>query len=105
VDGTLTGSRDGVPLGTLQAGSTIQAGGITDWDAARADVDARHIFDLPQEWLHGVVTLQAEVTTSTQPALCSLSTIPTQASLMTASAETTVMTKTVTFHSLQLCGA
>ena len=79
VDGTLTGSRDGATLGTIQAAASIQAGSITDWDAARADIDTSLVFDLPQDWLHGVVTLRAEATTA----------------VMTGTA---VMTTTVSFH-------
>ncbi len=86
VYGTLTGLRDGVSLGTLQAHSPIQAGSIADWDTARADADTSFIFDLPQNWLHGVVTLKAEVTTGSQPAHCA------------AVAETAVLTKKVSFH-------
>lgn len=86
VYGTLTGARDGATLGTIQAAASIQAASITDWEAARADVDSSLIFDLPQDWLHGVVTLRAEVTTNSQLMHC------------TAASETAVMTTTVSFY-------
>ena len=62
VDGTLTGTRSGTDLGTLVARSPIAAGSILDWDAARMNADAGLIFDLPQDWLAGVVTMRVEVT-------------------------------------------
>ena len=88
VDGTLTGSRAGAPLGTLQARSPIRAGSISDWDAVLGDLDASLVFDLPQDWLHGTLTLRAEVGTGTTATACASSTAE----------ETAVLTSTATFH-------
>ncbi|MBN1248040.1 MAG: hypothetical protein JXC32_10310, partial [Anaerolineae bacterium] len=87
VDGTLTGSRDGQELGTVQARAPIGAGSITDWDATRLDAGASLIFDLPADWLHGVITLRADVSPVAQAASCS------------ADGEGTAsLTTTATFH-------
>ncbi len=61
VDGSLTGLRDDVSLGTLKADRPIGAGAITDWDVARSDAGSSLNFELPEEWLSGVVTLSADV--------------------------------------------
>ncbi|MGC9522501.1 MAG: hypothetical protein ACP5HG_11555, partial [Anaerolineae bacterium] len=120
VEGTLTGARGGVPLGTLPARAPIQAGMITDWDAARADLNASLVFDLPEDWLHGGVTLRAEVTSGAPGALCAATEamvdgtpfavgaqhaaplptpLPTPLrTSMVDTVETAVMTTTATFH-------
>ena len=71
VDGSLTGLRDGVSLGTLNADRPIGAGAITDWETARADAGSSFIFALPDEWLNGVVTLNADVSTGDKSASAS----------------------------------
>ncbi len=71
VDGRLTGLRDGVSLGTLEADRPIGAGAITDWDIARADAGSSLIFELPEEWLSGVVTLNADITAGEKSASAS----------------------------------
>ncbi len=94
VDGTLTGTRGGLPLGTLTASSPVYASAITDWDATRADDTSSLNFTLPPDWTEGTVMLRAEVSNSAGALLLQES----NAVPCALGADTATMTQTASFN-------